>query len=74
MISVSTFLTTCEATSFKANNDVKIGAVKNAYFCILKDDGTEISNYGDYSVESADKTKLLVTNTPLSTVCPSKTA
>ena len=54
------------ATSFKANNDVKIGAVKNAYFCILKDDGTEISNYGDYSVESADKTKLLVTNTPLS--------
>lgn len=53
------------ATSFKASNDVKIGAERNAYFRILKDDGTEISNYSDYSVESADKTKLLVTNTSL---------
>ncbi len=53
------------ATSFKASNDVKIGAARKAFFRILKDDGKEISNYSEYSVESADRTKLLVTNTNL---------
>ena len=53
------------ATSFKASNDVKIGAERRAFFRILKDDGKEISNYTEYSVESADRTKLLVTNTNL---------
>jgi hypothetical protein len=52
-----------EADSFKANTTIKKGSTKFAYFRILKDDGEEISNssYKDYSVKSADKTKLLVT-------------
>ena len=53
------------ATSFQANNKVAMGANKSAYIRITKDDGTEISNYSDYKVESADKTKLLVTETAL---------
>lgn len=53
------------AASFQANNKVAMGADKNAFIRITKDDGTEISNYSDYKVESADKTKLLVTETPL---------
>ena len=54
-----------KATSFKACTDVKIGAERNAYFRITKDDGNEISNYSDYTVETADRTKLLVTDTTL---------
>ena len=55
------------AASFKANDKIAMGADKDAYFRITKDDGTEIAgdNYGDYTVESADKTKLLVNNTKL---------
>lgn len=53
------------AASFQANNKVAMGADKSAYIRITKDDGTEISNYSDYKVESADKTKLLVTETAL---------
>lgn len=53
------------AASFQANNKVAMGANKSAYIRITKDDGTEISNYSDYKVESADKTKLLVTETAL---------
>ena len=48
------------ANSFKANTQIKIGAPRNAYFRITKDDGSDIDNYGDYTVETADKTKLLV--------------
>ena len=53
------------AASFQANNKVAMGANKNAFIRITKDDGTEITNYSDYKVESADKTKLLVTETAL---------
>ena len=53
------------AASFQANNKVAMGANKNAFIRITKDDGTDITNYSDYKVESADKTKLLVTETAL---------
>ena len=55
------------ATSFQANNKVAMGADKSAFIRITKDDGTEISNseYAAYKVESADKTKLLVTEQDL---------
>lgn len=55
------------AASFKANDKIAMGADKDAYFRITKDDGTEIAaeNYADYTVESADKTKLIVNNTKL---------
>ena len=55
------------AASFQANNKVAMGANKSAYIRITKDDGTEISDseYAAYKVESADKTKLLVTETAL---------
>ena len=48
------------ANSFKSSNQVKLGADAKAYFRITKESGAEITNYGDYKVESADKTKLLV--------------
>lgn len=56
------------ANSFKANDKIPMGADKSAYFRITKDDGSEIAaeNYADYTVESADKTKLIVNNTKLS--------
>ena len=55
------------AASFKANDKIAMGADKDAFFRITKDDGTEIAaeNYADYTVESADKTKLIVNNTKL---------
>jgi hypothetical protein len=53
------------ATSFKANTAVKIDTDAYAYFRILKDDGTEITNYNEYTVKSADKTKLLVNEVSL---------
>lgn len=55
------------AASFQSNDKIKMGEDRNAYFRITKDDGSEIAaeDYADYKVESADKTKLLVTNTPL---------
>ena len=49
-----------KANSFKANNQVKIGDVRKAFFRITKDDGNDIDNYSDYKVETADRTKLLV--------------
>ena len=55
------------ADSFKASNKVKLTKTDlEAFFRITKEDGTEITNYGDYKVESADKTKLLVSETALS--------
>ena len=55
------------ANSFKANDKIPMGADKSAYFRITKTNGTEIAteNYADYTVESADKTKLIVNNTKL---------
>ena len=55
------------ANSFKANDKIPMGADKSAYFRITKANGTEIAteNYADYTVESADKTKLIVNNTKL---------
>ena len=48
------------ANSFKSSNQVKLGTDAKAFFRITKESGAEISNYSDYKVESADKTKLLV--------------
>ena len=60
------------AESFKANTNVKLSyaseGARSAYFYIKNTDtNVEIdpSNYSDYSVESADKSKLLVTETNL---------
>lgn len=53
------------ANSFKANTNVKYGSNATAFFRITKEDGTDISNYPDYTVASADKTKILVTETAL---------
>ena len=56
-----------KADSFKADNKVKLTVNDlNAFFYITKEDGTQISNYDDYKVESADKTKLLVTENKMS--------
>ena len=60
-VTIDTAAPAWKANSFKANTQVKIGAPRNAYFRITKEDGTDIDNYGDYVVETADKTKLLVT-------------
>ena len=50
-----------KADSFKADNKVKLTVNDlEAFFYITKEDGTQITNYNDYKVESADKTKLLV--------------
>lgn len=50
-----------KADSFKADNKVKLTVNDlEAFFYITKEDGTQITNYDDYKVESADKTKLLV--------------
>lgn len=59
-VTIDTAAPAWNANSFKANTQVKIGAPRNAYFRITKEDGTDIDNYGDYTVETADKTKLLV--------------
>lgn len=66
-LTISNLAPVWEATSFKANDKIPMGADKSAYFRITKDNGTEIDaeNYGDYTVESADKTKLIVNNTKL---------
>ena len=49
-----------KAESFKANTNVKLGDTRYASFYIVDEDGHEISDYTDYTVEAADKTKLLV--------------
>ena len=53
------------AASFKTNDKIAMGADLKAYFRITKDDGTDLGDYSDYTVESADKTKLLVNNDKL---------
>lgn len=65
-VTIGGSVATWTANSFKANTNVKYGDEVNAFFRITKEDGTDIGNYPDYKVTSADKTKLLVTETPLS--------
>ena len=66
-VTISDNIPAWKANSFKANDKIAMGTDKNAYFRITKDDGNEIAdeNYADYTVESADKTKLIVNNTKL---------
>ena len=59
-VTIATSAPAWTANSFKSSNQVKLGADAKAYFRITKESGAEITNYGDYKVESADKTKLLV--------------
>ena len=69
-VGASTAMPAWKATSFKANTNVKMkDNDANAFFYITKEnDNTEINStdYSDYSVESADKTKLLVASGTLS--------
>ena len=55
------------AVSFKSSDKVKLGADQDAYFRITDDKGNDVANdkYAEYTVESADKTKLIVENTKL---------
>ena len=62
----SKFTPAWTANSFKANTNVKLGAERYAYFYIKDENNVEISDYSAYTVESADKTKLLVTEGKLS--------
>ena len=62
----TTFTPAWTANSFKANTNVKLGAERYAYFYIKDENNVEISDYTAYTVESADKTKLLVTEGKLS--------
>ena len=60
---------TWTATSFKANTSIKVGVEdQKAFIRIVNDDGKEIadSNYNDYSVETADATKLVINKQNLS--------
>ena len=54
------------ADSFKANTNLPMGADKKAYFRITDDKGKDVTDkYSDYKVESADKTKVIVSNDKL---------
>ena len=45
----------------KDTNKISVGdASKSAFFCIKNADGKEITNYSGYSVESSDKTVLMI--------------
>lgn len=59
-VTIATSAPAWKANSFKANNQVKLGKDANAYFRIYKENNVDVDNYPDYTVESADKTKLLV--------------
>ena len=62
----SMFTPAWTANSFKANTNVKLGQKRYAYFYIKDENNVKISDYSVYTVESADKTKLLVTEDKLS--------
>ena len=64
-VTIDTSAPAWTANSFKANNQVKMGGQKTAFFRITKDDGNDIDNYSAYTVETADKTKLLVEQTTI---------
>ena len=58
---------TWTASSFKANNAIKVGVDdQNAFFRITDENGKEVENYNTYSVETADPTKLVVQTKTLS--------
>lgn len=59
-ITVSDSVPAWKANSFKANTNVKLGAERTAYLRITDENGNDISDYSEYKVESADKSKLLV--------------
>ena len=59
-VTIGTNAPAWKAASFKANDKLAIGSVKNAYFRITDDNGDDIDNYADYKVKSADQTKILV--------------
>ena len=62
---------TWTATSFKANTNIKVGVDdQNAFIRITNSDGKEIDNYPDYSVETADPTKLVLNKTNLAKNLP----
>ena len=65
-VTVSDSAPAWDAISFKANTNVKMGADRNAYIRITDDKGKNVTDkYSDYTVESADKTKLVVASRPL---------
>ena len=65
-VTFGTSAPTWTATSFKAVTAIKVGDTsKNAYFRITDENGTDLGSYTGYSVETADPTKLVVSNTNL---------
>ena len=65
-VTFGTSAPTWTATSFKAVTTIKVGDTsKNAYFRITNENGTDLGSYTGYSVETADPTKLVVSNTNL---------
>ena len=65
-VTFSTSAPTWTATSFKAVTAIKVGdASKFAFFRITDENGTDLGSYTGYSVETADPTKLVVSNTNL---------
>ena len=65
-VTVSDSAPAWDAISFKANTNVKMGADRKAFIRITDDKGKNVADkYSDYTVESADKTKLVVASNPL---------
>ena len=46
----------------KDTNKIAVGETQTAYFCIKNADGKEITDYSAYTVESSDKTVLMIDN------------
>jgi len=60
-VTIGTSAPAWTATSFKANTTINAEADgQYAYFRITNNDGKDIDNYSDYSVETADATKLVL--------------
>ena len=65
-VTFGTSAPTWTATSFKAVTAIKVGDTsKFAFFRITDENGTDLGSYTGYSVETADPTKLVVSNTNL---------
>ena len=50
----------------KDTNKIAVGETKTAYFCIKNADNKEITDYSAYTVESSDKTVLMIDNASIS--------
>ena len=50
----------------KDTNKIAVGETKTAYFCIKNADNKEITDYSAYTVESSDKTVLMIANASIS--------